>query len=76
MDLRQLVQQLKEREIILEALEQSISTSSASGKAFLDMLTVFAEFELSIRKERQLEGIATAAKVKGKYKGKNLFQIK
>lgn len=69
LDLQQLVQQLKEREIILEALEQPISTSSASGKAFLDMLTVFAEFELNIRKERQLEGIA-AAKIAGKYKGR------
>ena len=69
LDLQQLVQQLKEREIILEALEQPISTSSASGKAFLDMLAVFAEFELNIRKERQLEGIA-AAKIAGKYRGR------
>ena len=69
LDLQQLVQQLKEREIILEALEQPISTNSASGKAFLDMLAVFAEFELNIRKERQLEGIA-AAKITGKYRGR------
>lgn len=69
LDLQQLIQQLKEREIILEALEQPISTSSASGKAFLDMLAVFAEFELNIRKERQLEGIA-AAKIAGKYRGR------
>ncbi|MFA0390094.1 recombinase family protein [Vibrio splendidus] len=56
-------------QIILAALEQPISTDSASGKAFLDMLAVFAEFELNIRRERQLEGIA-AAKVAGKYKGR------
>ncbi|TLS83008.1 recombinase family protein [Photobacterium damselae subsp. damselae] len=69
LDLQQLVQQLKEHEIILEVLEQPISTNSASGKAFLDMLAVFAEFELNIRKERQLEGIA-AAKIAGKYRGR------
>ena len=41
----------------------------AAGKAFLDMLGVFAEFETNLRRERQLEGIA-AAKVKGVYKGR------
>lgn len=33
------------------------------------MLATFAEFEMNIRKERQLEGIA-AAKAKGKYLGR------
>jgi DNA invertase Pin-like site-specific DNA recombinase len=32
----------------------------AAGKAFLDMLGVFAEFETNLRRERQLEGIAAA----------------
>jgi DNA invertase Pin-like site-specific DNA recombinase len=32
-------------------------TGTAAGKAFLDMQGVFAEFETSQRKERQLEGI-------------------
>ena len=40
-----------------------------AGKAFLDMLGVFAEFETNLRKERQQEGIA-AAKAKGVYKGR------
>jgi DNA invertase Pin-like site-specific DNA recombinase len=69
LDLQQLVHYLKEQNIHLIALEQPISTDSASGKAFLDMLAVFAEFELNIRRERQLEGIA-AAKAAGKYKGR------
>ena len=69
LDLQQLVNHLKEHRITLTALDQPISTDSASGKAFLDMLAVFAEFELNIRKERQLEGIA-AAKAAGKYKGR------
>jgi DNA invertase Pin-like site-specific DNA recombinase len=44
----------------LKATEQPIDTSTAAGKAFLDMLGVFAEFETDLRKERQLEGIARA----------------
>ena len=53
----------------LRATEQPIDTSTAAGKAFLDMLGVFAEFETNLRRERQLEGIA-AAKARGVYKGR------
>ena len=35
-------------------------TPRRAGKAFLDMLGVFAEFETNLRRERQLEGIAAA----------------
>ncbi|EGQ9744512.1 recombinase family protein [Vibrio parahaemolyticus] len=69
LDLQNLVADLRTNDIQLSAIEQPISTDSASGKAFLDMLAVFAEFELNIRKERQLEGIA-AAKVARKYRGR------
>ena len=48
---------LREKGAALKATEQPIDTSTAAGKAFLDMLGVFAEFETNIRKERQLEGI-------------------
>ncbi len=60
---------LKEQKIYLKATEQPIDTSNAAGKAFLDMLGVFAEFETNLRYERQLEGIAKAKK-EGKYKGR------
>jgi DNA invertase Pin-like site-specific DNA recombinase len=53
----------------LRATEQPVDTGSASGRAFLQMLGVFAEFETAIRKERQLEGIAKA-KQAGVYKGR------
>ena len=46
-----------------------IDTSTAAGKAFLDMLGVFAEFETNLRRERQMEGIAKA-KAAGVYKGR------
>jgi DNA invertase Pin-like site-specific DNA recombinase len=67
-DLQDIVHDLKQRGVYLEATEQPIDTSTAAGKAFLDMLGVFAEFETNLRKERQLEGIAKA-KTKGVYKG-------
>lgn len=53
----------------LKATEQPIDTSSAAGRAFLQMLGVSAEFQTSIRKERQMEGIS-AAKAAGVYKGR------
>ncbi|MCF7971171.1 MAG: recombinase family protein [Methylococcaceae bacterium] len=68
-DLQNLVYDLRKEGIELKAIEQPIDTSSAAGKAFLDMLGVFAEFETNLRKERQLEGIAKA-KAEGKYKGR------
>lgn len=69
LDLQKIVYDLKTRGIALEATEQPIDTSTAAGKAFLDMLGVFAEFETNLRKERQDEGIAKA-KAEGKYKGR------
>jgi DNA invertase Pin-like site-specific DNA recombinase len=53
----------------VECTEQPVKTGTAAGKAFLDMLGVFAEFETNLRKERQLEGIA-AAKARGAYTGR------
>jgi len=68
-DLQDIVRTLKERGVALQATEQPIDTTTAAGKAFLDMLGVFAEFETNLRRERQLEGIAKA-KAKGVYKGR------
>jgi DNA invertase Pin-like site-specific DNA recombinase len=68
-DLQDIVHELKARGVTLKATEQPIDTSTAAGKALLDMLGVFAEFETNLRKERQLEGIAKAKAV-GVYKGR------
>ena len=46
-----------------------MDTATAAGKAFFDMLGVFAEFETNLRRERQAEGI-NAAKRKGVYRGR------
>ena len=68
-DLQDIVHELRAKGVALRATEQPIDTSTAAGKAFLDMLGVFAEFETSLRKERQLEGIAKA-KAEGVYRGR------
>lgn len=68
-DLCSIVERLEAKGASLEILDQSIDTSTASGKAFLQMLGVFAEFETNLRRERQLAGIAKA-KMEGKYKGR------
>jgi DNA invertase Pin-like site-specific DNA recombinase len=48
----------------LKVLDQSIDRTTAAGKAMLQMLAVFAEFDTAIRSERQMDGIANA-KAKG-----------
>jgi len=68
-DLQDIIHDLKGKGVALRATEQPIDTSTAAGKAFLDMLGVFAEFETNLRRERQAEGIA-AAKAAGVYKGR------
>lgn len=68
-DLTTIVAALDAKGAALEILDQKIDTATASGKAFLQMLGVFAEFETNLRKERQLAGIA-AAKKEGKHLGR------
>ena len=68
-DLASIVRELETKGAALRALEQPVDTSTAAGRAFLQMLGVFAEFETAIRRERQIEGIE-AAKAKGVYKGR------
>lgn len=68
-DLTTIIRQLQDRGVTLRATEQPVDTGSAAGKAFFQMLGVFAEFETNLRKERQMEGIAKA-KAKGIYTGR------
>ncbi len=63
------MRELRTRGVALVATEQPIDTATAAGKAFLDMLGVFTEFETNLRRERQMEGIAKA-KARGAYKGR------
>lgn len=68
-DLEKIVEQLDNKGVSLVATEQPIDTSTSVGKCFLQMLSVFAEFETNLRKERQMEGIKKA-KANGMYKGR------
>ena len=68
-DLQDIVRLLRSKGVSLKATDQPIDTSTAAGKAFLDMLGVFAEFENSLRRERQKDGIEKA-KTAGVYKGR------
>lgn len=67
-DLANIAHEIEEKGAHLKVLEQHVDTSSAAGRAFFGMLSVFAAFETDVRRERQLEGIAMAKK-KGVYKG-------
>jgi len=58
--LYQIVDDLSAQGVALKVLDQSIDTNDATGRAFLGMLGVFAEFETEIRKERQMDGISKA----------------
>ena len=51
-DLQDIVKSLRNRGVSLKVMDQPIDTSTAAGKAFLDMLGVFAEFETNLRRER------------------------
>lgn len=68
-DLQVIVNALRGAGASLVVTEQNVDTSTAAGKAFFDMLGVFAEFETTLRRERQMEGIAKA-KEAGVYKGR------
>ena len=55
-DLQDIVHELRAKGVALKATEQPIDTGSAAGKAFLDMLGVFAEFETNLRREPSRRG--------------------
>lgn len=59
-DLLNIVRQLEKDGVALRVLDQQIDTSTSAGRALLQMMAVFAEFETSIRAERQMDGIAKA----------------
>lgn len=65
----QIVQQLQDKGAHLRVLEPDISTSSATGKLILTLMSGIAQFEREMMLERQREGIEKARR-EGKYKGR------
>ena len=77
LDLQLIVKELSEKGVSLTATEQPISTKDATSKCLLDMLSVFAEFETNLRKERQMDGIkANKDKFKGRGQTIDVSKIK
>jgi len=68
-DLQDILRTIEAKGAVLKATNGSIDTSTAAGRAFVNMIGTFAEFENDLRRERQLEGIAQA-KQAGVYKGR------
>lgn len=62
--LTQMANDLANDGIELVVIDQSIDTSTPTGKLLFNMLASIAEFETELRKERQLEGV-----IKAKEKG-------
>ena len=58
--LAQLGKRFEDERINLVVLDQSIDTSTSSGRLMFNMLASIAEFENDLRTERQAEGIAKA----------------
>jgi len=77
LDLQLIVKELESKKVTFAATEQSIDTKTPEGKCFLNMLSVFSEFETSIRKERQMSGVkANLHKFKGRGQTIDIERIK
>lgn len=71
-DLRRLVSELTAKQITVEFIKEGLSFSDEDkpmSKLLLSVMGAFSEFERSLIRERQLEGIALAKK-RGAYKGR------
>lgn len=68
-DLLSIVKELQSKGVAFRVLDQSFDTNTPAGRAMMQMLAVFAEFETAIRSERQMDGIAKA-KADGKQLGR------
>lgn len=68
-DLNKIMDTLAQKQVGFRVLQQSIDTTTSEGRLLLHIMGAFAEFETSIRKERQADGIAKA-KADGKYRGR------
>ncbi len=67
--LLEIVEELKNGNVDLKSLRESIDTSSATGRAFLSIMGAVAQMELEIKSERAEAGRA-AAKARGRTGGR------
>ncbi|MFZ4815654.1 MAG: recombinase family protein [Phototrophicaceae bacterium] len=60
LDLCQIAETLRRKQVDLRVLDQAINTGDATGRLLFHMLGAIAQFETELRAERQLEGIQKA----------------
>jgi len=68
-DLIAISQTLEAKGAALQVLHQNIETETPAGRLFFAIMGAIGQFETELRRERQMEGIASA-KAKGVYKGR------
>ena len=56
----QIAEELKDKKVALQVLDQNINTGDATGRLLFNMLGAIAQFETEIRAERQMDGIQKA----------------
>lgn len=56
----QIADELERKGVHLQVIDQSLDTSTATGRLMFNMLGAIAQFETEIRAERQMEGIQKA----------------
>jgi DNA invertase Pin-like site-specific DNA recombinase len=60
LDLCQIADQLKRKDVELQVIDQNINTADATGRLLFNMLGAINQFETEIRSERQTDGILKA----------------
>lgn len=56
----QIADQLEQKQVNLQVIDQNIHTGDATGRLLFNMLGAIAQFETEIRAERQMDGIQNA----------------
>jgi|TARA_B110000240_G_C13198053_1_gene324967 DNA invertase Pin-like site-specific DNA recombinase len=70
--LTQIFDKLEKKSVDIIVIDQSIDTTTPTGKLLFNVLSSISEFETEIRKERQMEGIKNA-KEKGVRFGRKMM---
>ena len=68
-DLIRIIDDLHERGVKFRSLTESIDTSTAAGRMFLNLVGTFAEYERELNRERTMTGLASA-KARGRKGGR------
>ena len=61
-NLLEIVEQLRERDIVFTSLTEALSSGGAAGKLILQIFGAFAELERNQMRERTMAGLAAAAR--------------